>query len=631
MSTIRVVAFGALALLSVAFAGSDAADAICPSKPKSNPPRPLPNTPPPDDPPPPSPPRPPSTPTKGPTGSLPPGLRAPFDPPTTPPDSGGDDPEAPTTPPPTTPDGGGGPVTPPPTTPSDVDGPETGRGRAPRGLDTLDHGSWQVWWALNRDDLIARIARQGDAPDGNYARTLPPDLHAAADVLIAAAADHDPSIRQMAVGTFIGFVSSYRAQDTLLALRRAASYYDPYTRDLAYLALASRGDTLALPEIRKVLRSKQEMAVSRGFAALGLIRLRDPEGMADVLEAVRDLDEPEVAGAALIGLGMTRDLVHLPAILEAVNRKTGSAVRLRRVRSDAIIALGKLGHVAALPVLGELLADKQKIVARSAAIALGGFPGGVEAATYLRETGLVHEDAWVRAFSGVSLGRVRHVSALPALAKLLGTEPDPGVVPFLQLGIGLIREPLGAALLDAALAEDPRTGRHDSAAVACGLLDSDERAPVLRAALADARTTSAPGSSAVGLGLMGDAGVVADLRKRFWLDSSRVRPGFDFALARLEPAAQSQWLVAEMQRTKRNVTRVALVDALALCGGPGDVKPVVELWPTLTPSSQELRLSVLATLCTVLNDRVVSYPRALLLHTCYLQPNVVLNHLAGLP
>jgi HEAT repeat protein len=606
MSLARFSRVGLVALTAWLLSTWSTAEAICPSK------------------------------VKGPGGQLPPGMREPFDPPPASPEDPSDpeppadpaDPAGPTTPPPTS-----GPVTPPPsTTPDSPGSPTTPRARPPRGLDALDDTAWELWYGLNRADILPRVQRQSDVPDGNYARALPAELRGAVDLLIAGMSDKEPSIRQMSVSVFVSFSTGYRSRDTLEALRRCAKpEFDLYTRDLAHLALAARGDTEAAEGMRDVLRSKGEMAVSRGFAALGLIKLNDAEGRAHVLEAIDDLDEPEVAGAALIALGHSGDTIHLPVIMKAAKRSAGSAVRLRRVRGDAIIAMGKLGDPKAIPFLAGELADKQKAISRSAALALGGFKGDADAAKALRDVGLKHEDAFVRAFSAVSLGRLSDVGSMPALARLLETEQEIGVVPFANLAVGLLREKSAATVLDLALAEDPRTGKYATAALACGLLDVDDRGARIKPALEDVRNTSAPACSAVGLALMGDRSVVPDLKKRFWFDSARVRPGFDVALSQLDAEEHGKWLASEIKRTKRNSTRGVYVDALSMCGGPSEGAALAELYGTLDGSSNSLKVGIIMSLAAILNDRTVTYSRGLMHHTYYLQPNIVLNHVAYIP
>lgn len=576
-----------------------------------------------------------------PQGALPPGLREPFDPPppTTDPT---DPPPPPADVPPTTPGGGAPPTTPgeapppslPPGTtpplPTGPGGPTTPRERPARGLESLDDASWELWWGLNQADVLPRVKRQDDLPPGEYARTLPPALRPAVDVLLEALDDPDVYVVQAATGALASTVTSYRVLDTLTALRRVAAGHEPFARDLAHLALGARRDAEAADAMRRVLRNRHEEVVSRGFAALALIQLQDVKGLEEVTAAAGDLTEPDVAGAVLIALGQTGDRQFLPVLTAAAERKSGSAVRLRRVRADAITALGKLGDPSVAPYLAGLLKDHEKVIARCAALALGGLKGSAEAVEGLRTAGLTSEDAFVRAFSALSLGRLGQASALPAMATRV-LEEDVAVRPFTLLGLGLLKDKGATALLEDGLKEDPRTGRFGTSALAAGLLQAGDYRARLSGALTDVRTASAPACGALGLGLLASKDAAPALRNRFWFDSARSRPGFDRALALLEPEGQSAWLLGEIKKAQRSGTKQVLVNALATCGGPSEGAALAELWRATPAGDTNLKLRILAALAAIVGDRQVSPSRALLHHTYYLQPNVVLGHLAFLP
>lgn len=578
-----------------------------------------------------------------PGGAVPPGLREPFDPPPdaeTPPDPPSD-PDAPPPPPPgrgpTTPGGSPPPATTPPGTAPDAPnipgpgGPTTPRSRPARGLETLDDTSWELWWGLNRADVLPRVKRQNEVVDGDYARTLPAALRPAIDVLIEALDDDDALVRHAAAAVLGGFRTDYRARDTVEALRRIAKAGDHWMRDLCHLGLGLRGDVESVEGMRQVLRSRGEEPVSRAFAGLALIMINDPKGMAEVEKAVADLEETDVAGSLVIGLGSTKDPVHLPMIMEAAQRKGGSAVRLRRVRADAITALGKLGDPKAIAYLGGLLDDREKVIARAAALALGGFKDNNDAAQLLRKKALDSDDAFVRAFAALSLGRIGLQGSMPTLAKMLLEDKEVAVKPFVQLALGLLREGSAAVMLDESLAEDPRSGRFSSAAVAAGLVKHEGARALLEPALTDMRTGAAPACAALSLGLLGVKDAQARLRERYWLDSARARPGFDQALALIDAEGQSAWLLEQLGKARRSSERRVLVDGLGLCGGPAEGAALAERYKATSKGDIDLRIRTLNAISTVINDRVVSRPRSMLLHTYYLQPNDVLGHLAFLP
>lgn len=573
-----------------------------------------------------------------PGGSVPPGVRAPFDP-SAPPatDEPEDPPPSTTTPGETRPP----PATPKPVTPSappapTITGPDTtgpDRERRGRGLEALDEISWELWWGLNRADVLPRVKRQDDSPDGPYARTLPPELRPVIDVLLEALDDPDGGVRQTAASAFAGYAVDYRRTDVINALRRHAKGSDHWVRDLCHLGLGLRKDMESVPGMRAVLRSKQDISVSRAFAALALLMSGDKDSLAEVAQAAEDLEDTEMAGAILLAMGQSRDLQHLPRITKMATRKAGGpAQRMRRVRSDAIIALGKMGDPTSVAVLADLLEDREKVISRSAALALGGFKGHEGALEVLRTKGLASDDEFVRAYSAISLGRIGSTAQVPVLARFMDEEKSVAVRPFAVLALGLLRDITSSMVLGTVLEEMPRGGRFGAGAIATGLVKGgDDLRGKLRGALRDTKNTSAPACSALGLGLLADKDTLPHLRERFWFDSTRVRPGFADGLALISPAEQATWLVEEYRNARRSSQRQALADALSMCGGPSEAGALAAFYKATPAGDGALRVGLLTAMTVIANDRQVSKPRSLLLHTYYLQPNDVLGHIAYLP
>lgn len=573
-----------------------------------------------------------------PGGSVPPGVRAPFDPSSPPAADEPEDPPPATTPPPTTgPSTPKAPTTPTAPPPATVSGPDTTGGpdreRRGRGLEALDEISWELWWGLNRADVLPRVKRQDDSPDGPYARTLPPELRPVIDVLLEALDDPDGGIRQTAASAFAGYAVDYRRTDVINALRRHAKGSDHWVRDLCHLGLGLRKDKDSVAGMRATLRSKQDISVSRAFAALGLLMSGDTESLEDVTKAAEDLEDTEMAGAILLAMGQTKDLQHLPRITKMATRKAGGpAQRMRRVRSDAIIALGKMGDPTSVSVLDELIDDKERVISRSAALALGGFKGHEGALEVLRTKGLASEDEFVRAYSAISMGRIGSTAQVPVLARFMEQEKSVAVRPFAVLALGLLRDITSSMVLGTVLEETPRGGRFSAGAIATGLVKGgDDLRGKLRGALRDTKSTSAPACSALGLGLLYDKDTVPHLRERFWFDSTRVRPGFADGLALITPEEQAKWLVEEYKNARRSSQRQALADALSMCGGPGEAGALVQFYKATPAGDGALRVGLLTAMTVIANDRQVSKPRSLLLHTYYLQPNDVLGHIAYLP
>jgi HEAT repeat protein len=300
------------------------------------------------------------------------------------------------------------------------------------------------------------------------------------------------------------------------------------------------------------------------------------------------------------------------------------------VRADAIVALGKLGCKATIPMLAALLEDREKVIARAAALALGAFPGDADVVKALRDVGLASEDAFVRGFASVSLGRLGDGAVLPALGARI-KQDEPAVRGFALLGLGLFRTSLGAPLLREPLSEDPRTGRWDAAALAVGLTGSRTYSDLLTPALDDSRTTRTPACGALGLALLGEKPRLSDVRSRAWLNSAYWRPGFAQALALLDPTDQSAWLLTQLQEAKRSTERQTLVRALGFAGGPVEARALVDLWKRTPAGDSMLRTEIVRSLAPMVTDREISFARRLLLHTYYLQQNIVLAHLDAFP
>ena len=99
----------------------------------------------------------------------------------------------------------------------------------------------------------------------------------------------------------------------------------------------------------------------------------------------------------------------------------------------------------------------------------------------------------------------------------------------------------------------------------------------------------------------------------------------------MDPEGQSAWLLAKYKQARRSSTRQALVEALSKCGGPAEGAALAAIYKDAPPGDTALRVKLLTAMAVITNDRIVSQPRSLLLHTYYLQPNDVLGHIAFLP
>jgi hypothetical protein len=167
--------------------------------------------------------------------------------------------------------------------------------------------------------------------------------------------------------------------------------------------------------------------------------------------------------------------------------------------------------------------------------------------------------------------------------------------------------------------------------LAAGLSGSRVYRDLLAPAVEDPRSARVPSCGAMGLALLGEKPRGPSIRARSWLDSTLWRPGFAEALALLDPADQSTWLLSQLRVAKRSTERQALVRALAYAGGPVEAGALVDLWKATPMGDTALRVRIVNALVPIVADRELSFARRLLLHTYYLHPNIVLAHLDSMP
>lgn len=538
--------------------------------------------------------------------------------------------------------GGGGPGRrpPPPPDPGSPGTPTTGGGdptttsRPGSGIRTsesIDGRTWEYWWALNQSEYMPVLGyEQRDAAAEGYAPGRNVAQEAAVDLLLLALKDRDEQIRTTAARALAVAIHPYRKKDQEQAL--LATLDDSYreAREVAGLALGRRKVMAAAPKLRKALMRTTEHRVTRAFAAIALIDLGDEEGIADARKLSFDAHDPNLAGAILIGFGATKDKAYTDHLLAALKRKGGSASRRRRVRCDAMMALGKLGDPKAVKALVKSLGDRERLIQRAAAMALGGFPGNEDAARGLTRRGLNAKDLLTRSFAAISLARMKYEGARDRIAMLVNKDRDV-VKGFALLGLGLFgKREAGRHLLET-LRKRQRYGEYGAAALAAGMLEAKETAPILLMAIDTLRDPRPEGYSIIGLGLMGAEKCAEKLRDELWINSSAIQFGVPIALSMAEGAKTAKWLDAKLLKATRETEQGPLIDALSLMGGSDELDTLVKLFKSSKRLSEAVKIRLLQAFARILTEHKPSHWREFCRHTYFPFNNDVLAHIIIFP
>jgi len=523
----------------------------------------------------------------------------------------------------------------PPGAPPDVGGSDpSGSGRRPAGVRTaasVDARTWEYWWALNQSDFMPvlgyderDITAEGYAAGRNVARER------ALDLLLEALKHKDDQVRTAAARSLTVAVPKYRAKDQQSALMAALD--DPYreVREIAGLALARRGAMEAAEPLRKVLKHPGEHRVTRAFAAMALTKLKDAKGIELAKKISNDAKDPDLAGAILIGFGASGDRAYTKHLLTAMRRKGGSATRRRRVQCDAMMALGKLADPAAIGALSKRLRDRERLIQRAAALALGGFDGQEEAAEALVRHGLSAKDHLTRAFAVISLCRLHHKPAYDRLQEMTGKDRDV-VQGFALLGLGLTDSPAAGRALLNPLRTKQRYGQFGAAALAAGLLHIKVAEKMLADVVGVLKDPRAEAYASVGLGLMGADRQGERLRRNLWINSSTIQYGVPIGLGALDAAATAKWLESKLLASKRDSERGPLIDALSMTAGSSELQTLTTLHEKLPGPDRDLERRLVYAYARILTDHKPTWTRQLCTHTYFPFNNDVLAHLLVFP
>lgn len=316
---------------------------------------------------------------------------------------------------------------------------------------------------IHYEGLQAGLAQRMTDPDPEIRRIALMDLADLDDeaviepLLIEALQDKDANVRLEAAAALEG----YESEEVVSALLGVLNDNDPRVAEASALSLAELKDARlggvllaaldnaagykkaaifrALKELRvagslapALLSMSDADAQVRQAAVSVLGYLRDDRALSPLsLVAVEDPDaEVRRIATGALGFSLTLPLI-FPALIAALNDASW------QVREEAVMTLGKLRAVDAIPELIVAMQDEYWQVRIKAARSLGRLKSR-EALPVLADA-LFHTISNLRKEAAVALGEIGDPAALPALEKAL-EDPDPDVRKLAKLAISQIEK-----------------------------------------------------------------------------------------------------------------------------------------------------------------------------------------------
>ncbi|GJM23126.1 MAG: hypothetical protein DHS20C15_30410 [Planctomycetota bacterium] len=265
--------------------------------------------------------------------------------------------------------------------------------------------SWEFWWQVNRDrfldlkgrQLTASIRTGGPSFPTGRGRSYTPSSakerlrrEVQRDVVPAMLAmlegDQDSDVLAAVI---IAAARSVEGDARSEVLRRAVAllaHSHPDVQTSAAISMGVLGErraTRVLVELlsdsslgRVLVGGQQPTERVRAFAALALGMLARPQGLEALMAVLCDApdSERELKWGAITALGMLpSDHPNAPAVCELLLEQVGTSSVDPMLRGAAVLSLGRLGRLEALPVLVKLVrahnsSDHER---RSAVIAVG--------------------------------------------------------------------------------------------------------------------------------------------------------------------------------------------------------------------------------------------------------------------
>jgi len=511
----------------------------------------------------------------------------------------------------------------------------TGRRGAVTGSPEFVTGfeGWEFWWEANRDELLnlkSRLTasrttsgslifltgrgRDGDVETGSRRasrdrvdRAVTPTLQG----MLEAATDRDildSSI--LALGRSV----SPEHTDLVLADALALLSHDELSvQTSAALSLGVLGDPAALAPLRDLLadtsHGRQLVGggpvpwLVRSFAALGLGLLDDAGSEAPLLAALDSLPDSErdIKVCSIVALGLLGDA-----------QRTGEGhARLRGLlldrRLDDVIkshiptTLGKHGDISDVPLLSQILADRDTSVwvRQSAAIALGRLAtvDQVDAVDQLLAEVTDGKDPQTRRFAMIALARIgasgpadqateTHDRIESSLLNETTKPSHAGHESWGGLALSLFARQRGVEVQGRAIDrllrayQDEKDPSHRAAfAVSLGLLKAKEAIPFVASDFRERKDRGFKGYAAVALGLLGDDASARAMRAE--CERRSTSPGYRLQLATglglLQDEDSVDVLVDSLRDAQTLGVSSALAQALGLIGDERAIEGLTRL------------------------------------------------------
>ena len=524
-----------------------------------------------------------------------------------------------------------------------VAGKGTGRVTVMGGRLPFADDRWENWWLFNQDrylDMDRRYAARARVIEMN------------GDTFLGAVPSFDPAsplarhrawVRHRVAPLASSFLSHSTAAvraEAALALGKSAgvsaipvlvkstSDRSRLVRRSALLALGHTGDPAALRPLIRVLLSRERQLAERHAAAVALGLLGRPEGLQALLSAFKETGrDRSLAAASLFSMGFIPGDDAL-LVLRGVIDHRGEQAGLRGI---ATLAMAKQRDQSLIPLLLQLLQDRQTHVRRSAALGLGaqiydsllwerrntlldlerkwrerGTLSGaalrrfqdhlaaIEMRASIQSRDLLHikrrvvdllshaaykdNDLITRLFATMSLGRLGGPEAQRALLALLRKAPrSSGKASFTALALA-IAEARGAAStlrLHLIRSHVPSSAR-SALCIALGLLGDVESGPVLLD-LALSRVSEVKPSAAIGCGLMNYGPAIPEFRAFLkGRGPAYLRPVFGLSLGLLGDHRAIEGLHELLAGRGSTTTRVQAAQALGTLRDVASVKALAQ-------------------------------------------------------
>ncbi len=243
------------------------------------------------------------------------------------------------------------------------------------------------------------------------------DHPAAIDLLLSAAESPDVIIRQHAV-LELGRFSDSRAVEVLL---NNVAYPDPAVRANVATALGECPDKKAAcgPLIRLISDPMPWVAL---YALKAIGYVKESRAAEAVVKCFESTSNHHVKSGAIMALGFMGNLTAVPTITAALRNSDD------RVRANAVEALDRMSlpPKQKFQLLRPLLADTNNRAMANAAVAI--HQADLKLALTTVATMLKNPDKWFRASSAWCLGRIQSPQSASWLVRLTKTEAEPEVL-----------------------------------------------------------------------------------------------------------------------------------------------------------------------------------------------------------